>query len=109
MQLMGSINMHNKHLRTRIDQFALFWEFPRFWKNCFFRLLKHRTPVEHLLARSVGDDINQNTGQVRLGGSVRNYFQYVQFSIRLAAVSYSGKNVGTVVSYTLGREYRVIR
>ena len=38
-------------------------------------------------------------GQVRLGGSVRNYFSVrTQFWIRLAAVSYRGKKVQTVVS-----------
>ena len=34
-------------------------------------------------------------GQVWLGGSVRNYFLYVQFWIRLGTVSYRGKKVLT--------------
>ena len=41
---------------------------------------------------------NVNIGQVRLGGSIRSYVLYVQFWIRLAAVSYRGKKVRTVAS-----------
>ena len=47
----------------------------------------------------VPNDVN---GQVRLGGSARNYFLYVQFRIRLAAVSYHGKKVRTAASPAVG-------
>ena len=36
-------------------------------------------------------------GQIRLGGSVHSYFLYVQFLIRLAAVSYRSEKVRTMV------------
>ena len=44
------------------------------------------------------DVSEQENGQVRLGVSVIIIFLYVQFQIRLAAVSYRGKKVGTTAS-----------
>ena len=55
-------------------------------------------PYVETECREIGDFICVFNGQVRLGGSVRNYFLYAQLWIRLAVVSYRGEKVRTVVS-----------